>query len=182
LNDLFNQRVETTDISGVIITPKPPTPEVFNISNNLYTYDDAQAICRAYDSRLASYDEIETAYENGAEWCNYGWSADQMAFFPTQKKTWDELQKSKTHKNSCGRPGVNGGFFKNPNIRFGVNCFGIKPKPNENDLANLKLRKDRPYPRTEEEKELDEKVEFWKEQLQDNVLVSSFNRDKWSRY
>jgi S-adenosylhomocysteine hydrolase len=31
-------------------------------------------------------------------------------------------------------------------------------------------------------KELDEKVEFWKNQLQDNLLVSSFNRDKWSRY
>jgi len=180
LNDLLNARVETTDISGAVI--QPPTPEVFNISNNLYTYDDAQAICKAYDSRLANYDEIETAYQNGAEWCNYGWSADQMAFFPTQKKTWDDLQQSKNHKNSCGRPGVNGGFFKNPHIRFGVNCFGIKPKPNENDLAKMKLRKDRPYPRTEEEKELDEKVEFWKQQAQDNLLVSSFNRDKWSRY
>jgi hypothetical protein len=183
LNDLLTPPAKTTDISGgAIIAPKPPTPEVFNISNNLYTYDDAQAICRAYDSRLANYDEIESAYQNGAEWCNYGWSADQMAFFPTQKKTWDDLQKSKKHKNSCGRPGVNGGFFKNPNVRFGVNCFGIKPKPNKNDLANLKLRKDRPYPRTEEEKELDEKVQLWKQQLHDNLLVSSFNRDKWSRY
>jgi hypothetical protein len=159
-----------------------PTPEVFNLSNNLYTYDDAQAICRAYDSRLATYDEIETAYNNGAEWCNYGWSADQMAFFPTQKSTWNELQQSKKHKNSCGRPGVNGGFFANPNIKFGVNCFGNKPKAKENDLALMETRKDRPYPRTEEEKKMDELVDYWKEHSEDQLRVSSFNRDKWSRY
>ena len=159
-----------------------PTPEVFNLSNNLYTYDDAQAICRAYDSRLATYDEIEAAYNNGAEWCNYGWSADQMAFFPTQKSTWNELQQSKKHKNSCGRPGVNGGFFANPNIKFGVNCFGNKPKAKENDLALMETRKDRPYPRTEEEKKMDELVDYWKEHSEDQLRVSSFNRDKWSRY
>jgi hypothetical protein len=159
-----------------------PTPEVFNLSNNLYTYDDAQAICRAYDSRLATYDEIETAYTNGAEWCNYGWSADQMAFFPTQKSTWNELQQSKKHKNSCGRPGVNGGFFANPNIKFGINCFGNKPKAKENDLALMENRKDRPYPRTEEEKKMDELVDYWKEHSEDKLRVSSFNRDKWSRY
>ena len=171
------------DGSGNVITEtKPKDPEVFNLSNNLYTYDDAQAICRAYDSRLATYDEIEAAYENGAEWCNYGWSADQMAFFPTQKGTWQELQQSEKHKNSCGRPGVNGGYFANPNIKFGVNCFGVKPDPKENDLSLMETRKDRPYPRTEEEKKMDELVEYWKENSQDTLRVSGFNRDKWSRY
>jgi hypothetical protein len=171
------------DASGNPITPiEPPKDQVFNISNNLYTYDDAQAICKAYDSRLATYDEIEAAYNNGAEWCNYGWSSDQMAFFPTQKKTWDELQQSKKHKNSCGRPGVNGGFFANPNIKFGVNCFGAKPKAKDNDQALMDVRKDRPYPRTEEERKMDELVEHWKTHAQDKLRVSSFNRDKWSRY
>ena len=27
--------------------------EVFNVANNLYTYQDAQAICKSFDSRLA---------------------------------------------------------------------------------------------------------------------------------
>jgi hypothetical protein len=171
------------DASGnVVEEEKPKVPEVFNISNNKYTYNDAQAICKAFDSRLANYDEIETAYQNGAEWCNYGWSADQMAFFPTQKKTWQELQNSEKHKNSCGRPGVNGGFFANPYIKFGVNCFGTKPDPKQNELAVMETRKLRPYPRTEEEKQLDETVAYWKEQLQGNVALSGFNRDQWSRY
>lgn len=171
------------DSSGnIVVTKESNNPEVFNIPNNLYRYEDAQAICKVFDSRLATYDEIEQSYENGAEWCNYGWSANQMAFFPTQKKTWDDLQKTPKHKNNCGRPGVNGGFFKNPNIKFGVNCFGIKPEADEHDLKLMQARKDRPIPKTESEKKIDEKVEYWKKHKKDMLNVSSFNRDKWSRY
>jgi hypothetical protein len=171
------------DASGNIIVKKAPkVPEVFNIPDNLYMYEDAQAICQVYDSRLATYDEIEQSYENGAEWCNYGWSAEQMAFFPTQKKTWDELQKTDANKNHCGRPGVNGGFFDNPYIKFGVNCFGIKPDADKDDLTRMNDRKDRPIPKTEDEKKIDEKVEFWKNNKDVLLNVSSFNRDKWSRY
>lgn len=102
--------------------------EVFNIPQNIYTYDNAEALCKAYGAELATYDQIESAYKSGAEWCNYGWSADQMAFYPTQKTTWQKLQKIKGHKHDCGRPGINGGYIKNPNVRFGVNCYGNKPK------------------------------------------------------
>jgi hypothetical protein len=173
-----------TDASGNVIEPPieiVKKPEVFNISNNLYSYDDAQAICKAYDARLATYDEIETAYNNGAEWCNYGWSSGQMAFFPTQKETWNELQNSETHKNSCGRPGVNGGYFANPNIKFGVNCYGVKPEPTQTDLDMMNTKQLRPYPRTEAEKAMDEKVEYWKNNMEGNLNVNSFNRVKWSR-
>ena len=40
-------------------------------------------------------------------------------------------------KNNCGRPGVNGGYIDNPYIKFGVNCYGKKPTPTENDLKRL---------------------------------------------
>ena len=101
--------------------------EVYNIPDNKYTYDDAKAICQAYGGGLATYNQIESAYNKGAEWCNYGWSDDQMALFPTQKKTWDKLQTIEGHKDDCGRPGVNGGRIDNANARFGVNCYGYKP-------------------------------------------------------
>merc|ERR1711904_243505 len=83
--------------------------QVFNIPGNNYTYDDAKALCKAYGGKLATYSQIEDAYKSGAEWCNYGWSDNQMAFYPTQKSTWKKLQKIKGHKHDCGRPGVNGG-------------------------------------------------------------------------
>ena len=62
--------------------------QVFHIPNNIYTYNDAKAVCKAYDSRLATYEEVESAYRKGAEWCGFCWSADQMALYPTQHKTW----------------------------------------------------------------------------------------------
>jgi hypothetical protein len=69
------------------------TEEVFNIPENIYNYDQAKAVCKAYDSKLATYKQIEDAYEKGANWCNYGWSADQLALFPTNYKTWQKLRK-----------------------------------------------------------------------------------------
>lgn len=157
------------------------TPEVFNISNNLYTYQDAQAVCQSMDARLATYDEVESAYNNGAEWCTYGWSADQLALFPTQKDTWKKMEGNLREKNKCGRPGVNGGYFMNPNIKFGVNCYGIKPKAKDADLKWMETKKNQPYPKTKEQKLIDEKVEYWKNNAS-NIVVNSFNKDKWSRY
>jgi Extracellular link domain len=118
----------TTSTSSPTNPPQVQTSaEVFNIGNNAYTYEEAQDICSAYGAQLATYDQIEAAYNNGGEWCNYGWSDGQMAYFPTQKSTWNRLQQNTGTKNACGRPGINGGYMANPNIRFGANCYGVKP-------------------------------------------------------
>jgi hypothetical protein len=156
--------------------------EVFNITNNLYTYDDAQAICSAYGAKIATYDQIEEAYNQGAEWCNYGWSAGQMAFFPTQKSTWQKLQNSDNNKNDCGRPGVNGGYFANPYIKFGVNCFGKKPAPTAAEMERMKEIKDKTYAKTPVQTLVDKKVQFWKENASKLLVLNSFNQNEWSEY
>lgn len=162
-----------------------PKEEVFNVGDNLYSYEDAQTVCSAYGARLATYDEIEDAYKSGAEWCNYGWSDGQMAFFPTQKETWDKLQKNEKTKNSCGRPGINGGFIDNPNVRFGINCYGIKPKPSDRELEILKERQlspDSALPKTEEDIILEKKVKYWKEHGDKILRLNSYNNKQWSAY
>ena len=153
-------------------------PQVFNIPENTYVYADAKALCTAYGSRLATYKEVEDAYNKGAEWCNYGWSDGQMALFPTQQKTFDELQKIEGHENDCGRPGVNGGYIQNPAIRFGVNCYGHKPRmtPEEEDLMATQPI----YPKTEKDIAMENRVNYWKDKLTE-VLVSPFNHDTWSK-
>jgi hypothetical protein len=153
--------------------------EVFNIGNNMYTYDDAQTICTAYGARLATYDEIETAYSKGAEWCNYGWSDNQSAYFPTQKSTWQDLQKTK-NKNACGRPGINGGYMDNPNLRFGVNCYGKKPLPKPEELKALKEAQ--LPPKSQEDIITDMKVKFWKDNSDKLLQINSYNNNKWSQY
>ena len=169
------------DLSGALISAVQPD-EVFNVSNNLYTFDDAQAICTSYGAKMATYDQIEKAYNDGAEWCNYGWSDGQMIFFPTQKSTWDKLQQTKKHKNDCGRPGVNGGYIANPYLKFGVNCYGKKPKPGADELARLQSiqAKTTPvYPKSPEDIELEKKVDYWKQNADKLLKINSYNNDKW---
>ena len=152
--------------------------EVFNIPGNYFNYDDAKSLCQAHGARLATYNQVEDAYNNGAEWCNYGWSEGQMALFPTQKTTYNGLQKIKGHENDCGRPGVNGGYMANPEIQYGVNCYGYKPKmtKEEEDLMNTST----PYPKTEKDLDMERRVNYWKTKL-DEILVSPFNYKNWSR-
>ena len=85
----------------------------------MFPYDEAKDICEKYDARLATYDEVERAYNQGANWCNYGWSDEQMIFFPTQNKSIMN-EKIDRYKNVCGRPGVNGGYISNKNVKFGA--------------------------------------------------------------
>ncbi len=152
--------------------------QVFNIPGNEYSYDDAKTLCKAYGARLANYNEIEDAYKAGGEWCNYGWSNGQMALFPTQKDTFAELQKIKGHENDCGRPGINGGYMANPNIKFGVNCYGYKPVINDEE-KQLMLNTQK-YPKTMKDIEMEKRVDYWRNRLPD-ILVGPFNSDKWSR-
>lgn len=159
-----------------------PVPEikfrkqVFNIPGNYYSYDNAKALCSAYGAELATYDQIEKAYNRGAEWCNYGWSADQLALFPTQKNTYNNLQNIKGHENDCGRPGINGGYIANPNVKFGVNCYGYKPKITEDEEELMKTTS--PYPETAEDIAFQKKVDMLKNNL-DQILVSPFNHNRW---
>jgi hypothetical protein len=159
-----------------------PVPEirfkkqVFNIPGNYYNYENAKSLCTAYGAELATYDQIEKTYNNGAEWCNYGWSANQLALFPTQKKTYDNLQKIPKHENDCGRPGINGGYIANPNVKFGANCYGYKPKITSEEEELMKTAT--PYPETQEDIDFQKKVDIMKNNL-DQILVSPFNYNTW---
>ncbi|MHC4718314.1 MAG: hypothetical protein ACYS5V_15185, partial [Planctomycetota bacterium] len=98
--------------------------EVFNISDQKYTFEQAKCKCKAYGAELASYDQIVKAYNKGAEWCNYGWSKGKQAYYPSQD---DCSHKDGDKKKKCGKPGINGGKFPEK-MKFGANCYGIKPK------------------------------------------------------
>lgn len=166
------------DSKNIEVEEKPVSKEeVFHVPGNKYTYKQAQAVCKAFDSELANYSQIEDAYNNGGEWCSYGWSADQMALFPTQKVTWEKLQnKTKCGTNGdCGRPGINGGFMKNPNIRFGVNCYGIKPEETD-ELKTLK----NPFPKSKDELEIENLASKYKKQI-NKLKLSPFNKENWKQ-
>ena len=165
----FHENAPTGHNSSPTITPY--IKEVFHVSDNLYSYDEAAAVCAANGAELASFDQIQEAFSLGAEWCSYGWSAGAMALYPTQQSTWSalqgELQESK--RTACGRPGVNGGYF-DPKLKFGVNCYGIKPK-------NHGMKFPQPLP-TDDPKSFDRMVDKFKKMLP--MKLTGFNRDIWS--
>ena len=174
-------------ILGAKPVPLPETPipanvpsggpmvgsEVFHISQNQFTYDEAPAVCAAFGAQLATLEQIIEAYNSGAEWCGYGWTAGGMALYPTQKRTWEELQREVDpgKRTACGRPGVNGGYF-DPTLKFGVNCFGFKPPGDFIPPA--------PLPGTDRQK-FDDMVNRFKEMIK-TMKLSPFSRSEWSGY
>ena len=149
--------------------------EVFNVSGNEYTYDEAAAVCAAYDADLATYDQLTDAHASGAEWCEYGWSQRGMALFPTQQGTWEALQQEvdQSKRTGCGRPGVNGGYF-DPSNKFGVNCYGVKPH------GGSKTKYPLPVPGTDTAS-FEKMVDRFKGMLS-KMSVSAFNRMGWSEW
>lgn len=151
--------------------------QVFHIPGNKYTFEDSKAMCSAYGGRLATYKELEDSYKDGADWCSFGWSDGQMAFYPTQYDKWSNLQAIEGHEHDCGRPGINGGYIDNPNVRFGINCFGYKPKITQQEMeqmGNTPL-----YPKTNKEIDFDKKVDHWRSKLSE-ITVAPFNNTNWS--
>ena len=184
IHGLFSPKTEVDIVIDQSTVQPAPVPtikfkkQVFNIPGNYYNYNNAKALCKAYGAKLATYEQLEKAYNDGAEWCNYGWSDNQLALFPTQIKTFNTLQTIKGHENDCGRPGINGGYIANPRVRFGVNCYGNKPKitPEEEEL----MKTASPFPVTLQDQVFQKKVDFWKGKV-DEILVSPFNHNSWGQ-
>ena len=170
-NQLYNQDLYDKKCNNNNNAPN----EVFNISENIYTYNEANDVCKIFNADLASYDQIKEAYEKGADWCNYGWSKGQNAYYPTQYKSWKKLQNNCKTKTICGKPGVNGGYFMNPELKFGVNCFGIKPKSNKCNTGKFinNIYKS--------QEEIDQK-NYLKilEKNKSNIQILPFNNNDWA--
>ena len=180
-------------VINVINAPPPPSPppeanlvekvlperrEVFNISENHYTFYDAEPLCKSLGAEIATYDQLKKAYDDGGDWCNYGWTAGQMALYPTQNDTWQKLQAGpEGQRTSCGKVGLNGGYFDNPELRFGVNCYGVKPVQKSHD-ATIVSNNDN-YPISPETVEFDKKVAKFSS-LADTIGVLPFKKGTWN--
>jgi len=175
--------VDPDDLAGDSTDPATTVPEiklskqVFHVPGNKYGYEDSKAICRAYGARLATWKEMDQAFNKGADWCSFGWSDGQMALYPTQYDKWAKLQKIEGHEQDCGRPGINGGYIANPNVRFGVNCYGYRPKITQEEAEAMKLAP--LYPRTRRERAFDKRVDYWRDNLSE-IQVAPFNHNNWS--
>jgi hypothetical protein len=123
-NDNDNDNNNDSDSDSDSDNGKNKPPEAYHI-NGQFNYSMARSICKAYDATLATLSQIKDSYQKGGEWCDYGWSEDNMVLYPTQESSWKKYQDGK--KDQCGIPGINGGYNHRLNQRLGVNCYGVKP-------------------------------------------------------
>ena len=156
-------------------TPSPTintTPQVFNIKNNIYTYDDSASVCGVFGGNVATIDQLIAAHKGGADWCNVGWTKDGLAAYPIQYSTWKTLQEDTSAKrNMCGTPGIN--LVRNdPNLLYGVNCYGVKPEPKGNEKIKQTLISDKQLA-------INAQIALLQKNMS-SIGVSPFNQNNWS--
>ena len=157
------------------IMPGSSTNQVYNVSSNKYTYYDAEPLCKALGAELATYEQVKDAFSKGADWCNYGWVKGQLALYPTSDESYRKTEAGpEDQRGSCGKPGLNGGYFDNPEMRFGVNCYGKKPPKTSHDevvSANTPVSPDALA--------FDKKVSSFKTEAS-NIGILPFNNNSWA--
>jgi hypothetical protein len=167
-----------TGASAIVERILPPAKDVFTVSKNNYTYYDAAPLCKALGAELATYEQVKNAWQGGADWCNYGWVKGQMAVYPTQQGTYEELQQGPAEqRGACGKPGLNGGYFDNPELKFGVTCVGKKPTQSQHDATTITSGATRPL--TASGLEFENKVQQFREEA-DTVGILPFNKERWN--
>jgi hypothetical protein len=135
--------------------------EVFIISDNIFTYDDAQCLCKSIGAELASKSQLIDAYNIGMSSDVYAWTENNEAYYI--------VQPCDAKKNGK-KPGLNGGYFA-PNNRFGVACYGEKKQ------GRVVHEKEATCDKGEQ---CDAK-KFNAERIK-QLNILPFNKDSWSQY
>lgn len=159
--------------------------EVFLIYDK-FNYLEAKEICKNYSGRLATENDLLKAFKNGANWCSWGWLEGEKIAYPVQEKFWTKTEK--VHKGFCGpTAGINKIENVDPFKRFGINCYGIKPR---RTLKDKKIEKElnemdkvEPLSKLIRECKKEKQIEKQKKWIQDKkkkVKILSFNDIKWS--
>ena len=165
----------SADVQSIVEKVLPGGNDVFSVSSNKFTYYDAEPLCKALGAELATYEQVKNAWSKGADWCNYGWVKGQMAVYPTSDETYGKLQGGpEEQREACGKPGVNGGYFDNPEMRFGVTCVGKKPPQSQHDAAEY----NKGAPLSPDALAFDKKVNQFKSETS-TIGILPFNSNSW---
>ena len=110
-------------------------PEVFALFPGGYatTQANAPALCGTYDATVATKEQLQDAFGQGAQWCGAAWVSDQLdAYYPMQ------VAKPEC-ANGVGVQEYGASFLpKDPGTgapMAGVNCYGKKPPAGTQDVS-----------------------------------------------
>jgi hypothetical protein len=71
---------------------------------------------------------------------------------------------------------LNGGYFDNPELKYGVTCVGKRPSQSQHDANAIMAGATRPL--TQSGLEFDKKVQLFKEEAE-TMGILPFNKEHW---
>jgi hypothetical protein len=66
--------------------------------------------------------------------------------------------------------------MENPNLKFGVNCYGVKPQYSNKDISGIKIQSASSISNVEQAR-----IDYWKQHM-DQLQINSFNFSNWTEY
>ncbi len=91
----------------------PKDSQLYHVFDNVYTFKEAQKTCSDRKSRLATVSELTDSFNNGADWCSWGWASDGRAYMPNKNPKCNKDTGLLSAKNI------------DPFLRLGANCYGV---------------------------------------------------------
>ena len=143
--------------------------EVFLVKSNMFNKTEGNKVCKAlFNSRAATREELNADYNNGANWCNYGWTNDGSAYYP--------LQQDSDTPMCVGSKGLNGGTLGGA-PKLGLSCYGEKPvESNYTSLTTI-------YRDASIAESDISMLENYRQMMSaGKIKIAPFNDKAWSRY
>ena len=149
--------------------PAQKHEEAFLVKSNIFNKNESNKVCKAlFNSRAATREELNADYNNGANWCNYGWTTDGSAYYP--------LQHNSDTPVCVGSKGLNGGALDGA-PKLGITCYGVKPTETEyTSLATIYRDS------SIAEADISMLDKYRQMMSSGKIKVAPFNDKVWSRY
>ncbi len=109
------------------LTTANAKPEVFSVGDYKYTQPEAYEVCASLGASLATAEQVQEAYDNGAEWCAWGHTTSDPMYPMQREKQFCSSGKGITRIFNFDPNNITDSWLKGNGGKLGANCYGIKP-------------------------------------------------------